>query len=101
MDFSKLSSKLLSQESLVRSLRASLLTVGLLVLPLASCRGAGPDVILTPALIADRTQVRTAESFKVRLLVTLPDGSVTISKNRVRFPAGAWITLVSEAEMNE
>lgn len=37
----------------------------------------------------------------MKVLVTLPDGTVTISKKRVAFPPGSWITLVSEEEMNE
>ena len=76
-----------------------LLTTAIVVLSLASCRGSGPDVILVPALPADRSQVRVAESFRVRVFVTLPDGSVTVSKTKETFPAGAWITLVSEEEM--
>ena len=56
-------------------------------------------MILVPALIADRSQIQVAEPFRVRVFVTLPDGSVTISKSRETFPAGAWITLVSEEEM--
>jgi len=98
---------------LVRSLRLSgrasqvhhrrlLLSLAVLLVPLlVSCRGSGPDVVLVPALPATRTQTRTAESFRVRVLIELEDGSVTISKNRVTFPAGAWITLVSEQEMDE
>jgi len=81
-------------------LALALITVALAPL-LVSCRGSGPDVILVPALVATRTQVRTSESFRVRVLVTQPDGTVTISKNRVSFPAGSWITLVSEEEMNQ
>jgi hypothetical protein len=57
-------------------------------------------VILVPALPADRSQIQVAESFRVRVFVTLPDGSVTVSKGKVRFPAGSWITLVSEEEMS-
>ena len=68
---------------------------------MTSCRGTGPDVILVPALVATRTQVRAAEGFRVKVLVTLPDGTVTISKRRVEFPPGSWITLVSEEEMSE
>lgn len=85
----------------MRHRRVSLSLVALPVLLLVSCRGAGPDIVLVPALPADRTQVRVADSFSVRVLVELDDGSVTISKNRVRFPAGSWVTLVSEAEMAE
>jgi len=82
-------------------LLASALIVVVLAPLLVSCRGSGPNVILVPALVATRTQVRTSESFRVRVLVTQPDGTVTVSKNRVSFPAGAWITLVSEEEMNQ
>ena len=85
----------------VRHRNLSALTLALLVPLLVSCRGSGPTVMLVPALPATRTQVRTAESFRVRVLVTLPDGTASISKNRVSFPAGSWITLVSEEEMNE
>ena len=77
------------------------LLVALPVLSLASCRGAGPDVVLVPALPATRTQTRIAESFRVKVFIELDDGTVVISKNKVRFPAGAWITLVSEQEMDE
>ena len=80
--------------------RLWLLLVVLLAPLLASCRGSGPDVVLVPALPATRTQTRVAEPFRARVFIELDDGSVTISKNRVRFPAGAWITLVSEAEMD-
>lgn len=67
---------------------------------LISCDAtSGPDVILVPALIATRTQVRTAEGFRARVFVTLEDGTLTISRGRVSFPAGAWITLVSKEEL--
>lgn len=93
------------KSSVIQSLAHHRLVLGLIMVALApllvSCRGSGPDVILVPALVATRTQVRTSESFRVRVLVTQPDGTVTVSKNRVSFPAGAWITLVSEEEMNQ
>ena len=81
--------------------RLWLLLAVLLAPLLVSCRGSGPDVVLVPALPATRTQVRVSESFRARVLIELDDGSVTISKNKVTFPAGAWVTLVSEAEMNQ
>lgn len=101
MDFSKLSSKQPWAALSMRSLRVLLPTLVLPVLLLGSCRGSGPDVILVPALTATRTQIRVAESFSVKVMVTLPDGTVTFSKKKVKFPAGVWITFVSEEEMNQ
>ena len=92
--------RLSGRASQARLRRASLLLAALLVPLLVSCRGSGPDVVLVPALPATRTQTRIAESFRAKVFIELDDGSVTISKNKVRFPAGAWITLVSEAEMD-
>lgn len=80
------------------SLLAWALTLASLGL-LSSCAASGVSVILVPALPATQTQVRIAESFRAKVFVTLPDGTMTISKRRMDFPAGSWISLVSAEEI--
>ncbi len=61
---------------------------------LAGCMAAGPQVIMIPAIPTEKEALVTAETVKVRVLVTLDDGTTTISKNRLVFPPGSLIGFV-------
>lgn len=56
----------------------------------AGCVGAGPSVVIVPAIPGETEPVRLAESVKAKVFVPLADGTTTISKNRVTLPAGGW-----------
>ena len=69
----------------------ALITSALLLL-LVGCVGRGPTVVLIPALPnADPDPVEVVEPFKAYILVPLADGTDTVSRKRVKFPAGVWI----------
>lgn len=60
------------------------------------CVGRGPQVVLIPAIPTEQEALITAEPVRVRVLVTLDDGTTTISRNKVKFPAGSLIGFVTK-----
>lgn len=53
-------------------------------------RGAGPTVILVPALTIDHEPYQLAEDVWAYIFVQLEDGSTVRSKKRVKLRAGTW-----------
>ena len=62
----------------------------------SGCVGRGPQVVLIPAIPTEQEALITAEPVRVRVLVTLDDGTVTVSRNKLRFPAGSLIGFVTK-----
>ena len=67
----------------------------------AGCVGAGPSVVIVPAAPGKAEPIRLAEGIKVKIFVPLADGTTTVSKNRVKLPAGGWYFFYDPAEDDE
>lgn len=70
--------------------------VGTLVALSVSCRGSGPDVVLVPAMPGTQEPIRLAEPVKAKAMIVLSDGTVTVSKKRVTFPAGSYLFMYDD-----
>ena len=79
--------------SVSNAVRALVLTV---LVASSGCIGSGPQVVLIPAIPTEQEALITAEAVRVRVLVTLDDGTVTVSRNKLRFPAGSLIGFVTK-----
>jgi len=81
-------------EPLGRSASSALsLVLSVLLLIGIGCVGAAPQIVLIPALPNENPEPLTAaEPFKVKVLIFLKDGTVTVSKKAQHFPAGYDIT---------
>ena len=79
--------------SVSNAARALVLTV---LAASSGCVGRGPQVVLIPAIPTEQEALITAEPVRVRVLVTLDDGTVTVSRNKLRFPAGSLIGFVTK-----
>ena len=69
---------------------AILLVLNASAIALTGCYASGPSVVLVPAAPGETEPVRIAEEVRAHVWITMADGQVVRSRQRVPLPAGGW-----------